>query len=66
MAGFATSANGRFSAVHRGLAQLQSQGDLSRFLNGLTSLLDQLFDRITANTSLAGAICSVLSLQLDL
>ena len=46
------------------LAQLQSQGNLSRFLNGLTSLLDQVFDRITANTSLAGATCSVLSLEL--
>jgi len=46
------------------LTQLQGQGDLTRFLNGLTSLLDQAFDRITANTSLAGATCSVLSLEL--
>jgi hypothetical protein len=46
------------------LTQLQGQGDLTRFLNGLTSLLDQVFDRITANTSLAGATCSVLSLEL--
>jgi hypothetical protein len=46
------------------LTQLQQQGDLTRFLNGLTSLLDQVFDRITANTSLAGATCSVLSLEL--
>jgi hypothetical protein len=44
------------------LAQLQSLGSLDRLLNGLTSLLNQVFDRLTSNTSLAGASCSVLSL----
>ena len=44
------------------LAQLQTLGTLDRFLNGLTALLNQTFDRITANTNLAGATCSVLSL----
>lgn len=44
------------------LAQLQSAGTLNQFLNGLTSVLNQVFDRITANSNLAGATCSVLSL----
>jgi hypothetical protein len=46
------------------LAFLQATGDLGRFLNGLTTVLNQAFDRITANTALAGASCSVLSLAL--
>jgi hypothetical protein len=41
---------------------LQTTGNLDRFLNGLTAVLNQVFDRITSNTSLAGASCSVLSL----
>ena len=44
------------------LAQLQALGTLDRFLNGLTSVLNQVFDRITSDSSLAGASCSVLSL----
>jgi hypothetical protein len=44
------------------LAFLQTTGNLERFLNGLTAVLNQVFDRITSNTSLAGASCSVLSL----
>jgi hypothetical protein len=46
------------------LAFLQTTGNLDRFLNGLTTVLNQVFDRITSNTSLAGASCSVLSLAL--
>jgi hypothetical protein len=44
------------------LGQLQAAGTLDRFLNGLTAVLNQTFDRITANTNLVGATCSVLSL----
>jgi len=43
---------------------LQTTGNLDRFLNGLTTILNQVFDRITSNTSLLGASCSVLSLAL--
>jgi hypothetical protein len=43
---------------------LTARGDLERFLGGLTSMLDSVFDAITANNTLAGATCSVLSLQL--
>jgi hypothetical protein len=46
------------------IAQLEAQGNLTRFLNGLTSLLDQVLDRVTANDTLAAATCSVLSLEL--
>lgn len=45
------------------LAQLQTQGRLTDFLNGLTSVLDQVFDQITANDALAAATCSILSLE---
>ena len=45
------------------LNQLQTQGQLTNFLNGLTSVLDQVFDRITANDALAAATCSILSLE---
>jgi hypothetical protein len=45
------------------LNQLQAQGQLTNFLNGLTSVLDQVFDRITANDALAAATCSILSLE---
>ena len=45
------------------LNQLQTQGQLTTFLNGLTSVLDQVFDRITANDALAAATCSILSLE---
>ena len=44
------------------LGFLQTTGSLDRFLNGLTAVLNQVFDRITSNASLAGASCSVLSL----
>ena len=44
------------------LGQLQALGTLGRLLNGLTALLNQTFDTITANTNLAAATCSVLSL----
>ena len=46
------------------LAQLTAEQRLTPFLNALTSILDQAFDRITANNALAGATCSVLSLAL--
>lgn len=46
------------------LALLEGRGDLNRFLNGLTSLFDQVLDQLTANTALAGATCQVLSLAL--
>ncbi len=46
------------------LALLQSQGRLDQFLAGLTSLLDQVLDRITANTATPAATCQVLSLAL--
>jgi hypothetical protein len=46
------------------LALLQGRSDLTRFLAGLTSLLDEVFDRLTANTSLNGATCEILSLAL--
>jgi len=46
------------------LQQLQAGGNLNRFLAGLTSLLDQVLDRITANTAGLAASCEVLSLSL--
>jgi hypothetical protein len=46
------------------LALLQGRNELTTFLAGLTSLLDEVFDRLTANTALAGATCQVLSLAL--
>jgi len=46
------------------LQQLQIGGNLDRFLAGLTSLLDQVLDRITANTAGLAASCQVLSLSL--
>jgi hypothetical protein len=46
------------------LSQLQTLGQLNHFLNGLTALLNQVVNQITANTSLVGASCSVLSLAL--
>ena len=46
------------------LSQLQALGTLDRLLNGLTALLNQVVNQITANTSLVGASCSVLSLAL--
>jgi hypothetical protein len=46
------------------LARLQSSGDLQRFLSGLTSLIDEVFDQITANTATPAATCEVLSLAL--
>ena len=46
------------------LAFLGTSGNLDRFLNGLTVVLNSTFDRIASNESLAGATCSVLSLAL--
>jgi hypothetical protein len=46
------------------LAFLETTGNLDRFLNGLTVVLNQTFDRIGSNESLAAASCSVLSLAL--
>ena len=46
------------------LAGLEATGDLTRFLNGLTAILDNVFDQIGSNSALAGASCSVLSLAL--
>jgi len=46
------------------LQTLQGGGTLDRFLAGLTSLLDQVLDRITANTAGLAASCQVLSLSL--
>ena len=52
------------------LALLQAQGDLTRFLNGLTQILDGALDAVTANTigsQPGGAIaasCTVLDLAL--
>ena len=44
------------------LTAVAAAGDLPRFLNGLTALLNQVFDRIGSNSALAGATCSVLNL----
>jgi hypothetical protein len=44
------------------LATLTAQGDLGRFLNGLTSVLDNIFDAIVANNAQLAATCSILSL----
>jgi hypothetical protein len=44
------------------VASLEEAGTLDRFLNGLTSVLDQTFDRMTSNTADVAASCSVLSL----
>jgi hypothetical protein len=46
------------------IALLEGRNDLSRFLAGLTSLLDEVFDRLTNNSALAGATCQVASLAL--
>jgi hypothetical protein len=52
------------------LTQLQTQGQLDRFLNGITSLLNGALDQVTANTVAnqpSGAIaasCSILDLSL--
>ena len=46
------------------LALLQGRGDLNRFLAGLTSLIDEVLDRLTANTATPAATCEVLSLAL--
>lgn len=46
------------------LAGLELDGNLPLFLNGLTALLNQVFDRIGTNTQLVGATCSVLNLAL--
>jgi hypothetical protein len=46
------------------LSLLQNRGDLNRFLAGLTSLIDQVLDRLTANTATPAASCEVLSLSL--
>jgi len=46
------------------LGQLQAQGNLPMFLNGLTSVLDQVFDRLTANSANMTATCQILRLQL--
>jgi hypothetical protein len=41
-----------------------SAADQTRFLNGLTSMLDQVFDRLTSNTANMTATCEILSLSL--
>jgi hypothetical protein len=41
-----------------------SAQDQARFLNGLTSVLDQVFDRLTSNTANIAATCEILSLSL--
>jgi hypothetical protein len=52
------------------LNQLQTSGDLQRFLNGLTMLFDQALDAVTANTVMnqpngsIAASCSILALAL--
>ena len=52
------------------LAQLETAGNLTRFLNGIATLFDQALDQVTSNTvanqSTGGiaATCSVLSLSL--
>ena len=46
------------------LAQLEVAGTLDRLLNGLTALLNQVVNRISTNSALIGASCSVLSLAL--
>jgi hypothetical protein len=46
------------------VASLEEQGTLDRFLNGLTSVLDQTFDRMTSNNATVAATCEVLSLAL--
>jgi hypothetical protein len=46
------------------LALLGGRGDLNRFLAGLTSLIDQVLDRLAANTATPAASCQVLSLSL--
>jgi hypothetical protein len=48
------------AAVLEGLAET----DRARVLNGLTSVLNQVFDRLTANDANLAATCSVLSLSL--
>jgi len=46
------------------LTGLTQSGELSHFLNGLTSLLDQTLDQVTNSANLAEATCSVLSLAI--
>lgn len=46
------------------LTAVEAAGNLTRFLNGLTAVLNQVFDRIGSNAALAGATCSVLNLAL--
>jgi hypothetical protein len=46
------------------VAALEQAGTLDRFLNGLTSVLDQVFDRMTSNTANIAATCEILSLSL--
>ena len=41
-----------------------SAADQTRFFNGLTSVLDQVFDRLTSNTANVAATCEILSLSL--
>ena len=41
-----------------------SPADQTRFLNGLTSVLDQVFDRMTSNQANMTATCEILSLSL--
>ena len=48
------------AAVLEGLAETER----ARVLNGLTSVLNQVFDRLTANDANLAATCSVLSLSL--
>jgi hypothetical protein len=48
------------AAVFDGL----SAADQTRFLNGLTSMLDQVFDRLASNTADMTATCEILSLAL--
>ena len=46
------------------VAALEQAGTLNQFLNGLTSVLDQVFDRMTSNSADVTASCSILSLAL--
>jgi hypothetical protein len=63
LCGVANLLNSGFS-IGDVLAGLEAAGDLARFLNGLTAILNQVFDQIGSNSALAGAACSVLSLAL--
>jgi hypothetical protein len=46
------------------MATLQAQGNEARFLNGLTSVLDQVFDRLSSNSAATAASCNVLNLAI--